>query len=132
VLILGTPDLGYGSTGASVSTVPINYQVSPAIINDPGVETHYIGGRAVAAHLLASETPAMLVAGHDHWIGGNGARRIVSIVLAEVSPDFARQGMPVRALSDASQDTDVLTSSPISSSRWPGAGSVDSHRPAVR
>jgi hypothetical protein len=116
-MITGTPDLGFGSTGAMVSTVPVDYQVSPPIVNDPGQETHNMGGRAVAAHLVASETPAMVVAGHDHWLGGNHARRLVWLVSEQSPAELARFGMLVRRISDPSCDTDVLASCAVSSDR---------------
>jgi hypothetical protein len=117
-MIAGAQDGTYASPGAIWSLMPRDIRVSPAIANDPGIETHFLGGRAVAVHLLAAESTCLIVAGWSHLLEGTWPRRTVTAARAIHRKDGTPDEMSLQRLSDASQDTDAVATWPISNTQF--------------
>jgi hypothetical protein len=120
-MIVGTPDVTYGSPGARWSLTPVDIRVSPAIANDPGIETHFLGGRAVAVHLLAAESPCLIVAGWSHPLETAGffdGRRTVSVARNMPRLDGSGDELRTQRLSDLSRDTDAVATCAISATQF--------------
>lgn len=72
--------------------------------------THFLGGRAVAVHLLAAESPCLIVAGWSHPLetAGFDSRRTVSVARNMPRVDGPGDELRTQRLSDLSRDTDAV------------------------
>jgi hypothetical protein len=116
-MIVGAPESTYGGVGSIWSPMPVEYRYAPPIVNDPGVEKHFVGGRAVALHMVAAGSPCLVVQGWD-WIAGGDGRRTVSVARSTAIVGDLLEGMSTRVISDRSRDTDALATCATSTSQF--------------